>query len=179
MELTLQQKIQGYLFALGESTTVDELSRILAVTKSEIDQALNELETMMAGHAITIIRYDDTVIMATLPAVGEVIAEFKKAELSVALSKGALETLVIILYHTHISKSEIDYIRGVNSQFMLRNLLLRGLIEKTESPTDKRTSVYRVTLETLAWLGITNPAELPDYTAFHNEINQVFSEKSS
>jgi segregation and condensation protein B len=111
--------------------------------------------------------------MGTVPAVGEIIADLKKTELSVALSRGALETLVIILYHTHISKSEIDYIRGVNSQFMLRNLLLRGLIEKTESETDKRISVYRVTIETLQWLGITQPTQLPDYAEFHNEMEQA------
>ncbi len=173
MQLTLPQKIQGYLFALGETTTVNELARILAVKKSDIITALDELEVQMTGHAITIVRYDDTVIMGTVPAVGEIIADLKKTELSVALSRGALETLVIILYHTHISKSEIDYIRGVNSQFMLRNLLLRGLIEKTESETDKRISVYRVTIETLQWLGITHPTQLPDYAEFHNEMEQA------
>lgn len=175
MQLTLPQKIQGYLFALGESTTVDELSQILRVQKKEIFTALDELETMMQGHALMIVRYDETVTIGTIPAIAEIITELKKTELSVALSKGALETLVIILYHTHISKSEIDYIRGVNSQFMLRNLLLRGLIEKTESETDKRISVYRVTLETLQWLGITDPNQLPDYTEFHTEMTQVLN----
>jgi segregation and condensation protein B len=71
------------------------------------------------------------------------------------LGKAGLETLSIILYQGPISRAEIDYIRGVNSNFILRNLLIRGLIERVENPHDQRSFLYKPTLELISYLGLS------------------------
>jgi segregation and condensation protein B len=104
-------------------------------------------------------------MLATHPDMGAFIETLYTREITTPLSKSALETLAIILYSGPISKSEIDHIRGVNSQFMLRNLLVRGLIEKKDNPDDKRRSWYQTSSDTLTFLGITHIDELPSYEA--------------
>ncbi len=85
------------------------------------------------------------------------------------MTPSALETLSIIIYRGPITKKEIDYIRGVNSGFILRNLLIRGLIEKDESK-EGRGVQYKPTLDLLSLLGISNLSELPEYDAVKKEI---------
>jgi segregation and condensation protein B len=68
------------------------------------------------------------------------------------------------LYRKKISKPELDTIRGVNSQFIVRSLLIRGLIAKEGSATDGRTFIYRPTPELFSFLGITQTEDLPEYT---------------
>src|SRR3989344_8813132 len=92
-----------------------------------------------------------------------ILETITKSELSEELSKSALETLTLVLYRGPVNKSNIDFIRGVNSQFILRNLLVRGLIERVAHETDKRVLLYRATFELLQHLGISRITELPEY----------------
>ena len=78
------------------------------------------------------------------------------------MGRAGLETISIILYKAPVPKSEIDFIRGVNSQFILRNLLIRGLVERIPSSSG-RGGAYRPTLDLLRYLGVTKVEELPDY----------------
>jgi hypothetical protein len=103
------------------------------------------------------------VTLTTVPQVSTLIEKITKEELSKELSKAALETLAIVLYKGPIARSEIDYIRGVNSTFILRNLLIRGLVEKIDNPNDQRSFLYGTTLATLEYLGISSSSELPKY----------------
>ena len=86
------------------------------------------------------------------------------------MGKAGLETLSIILYQGPITRSEIDYIRGVNSNFILRNLLVRGLIEKIVSPKDTRSFMYRPTFELLQHIGVSKIENVPDYQKIRTEI---------
>ncbi|MCA9356686.1 SMC-Scp complex subunit ScpB, partial [Candidatus Kaiserbacteria bacterium] len=78
------------------------------------------------------------------------------------------ETLAIILYKEPISRVEIDRIRGVNSSFILRNLLMRGLILR-ESITGNGYQ-FRITPNLLNHLGVTNKQQLPQFSEFLNAI---------
>ena len=91
------------------------------------------------------------------------VKKFLSLELREKLTESAIETLGIILYKQPVSKSEIENIRGVNSQYILRLLLIRGLIEKIQSPSDKRMQLYKTTLEFMQHLGIKDIKELPDF----------------
>ena len=93
----------------------------------------------------------------------------KKEELSRELSKASLETLTIILYTDGVTRSEIDFIRGVNSSFILRNLSVRGLIEKSDAKEGRRNAYYP-TLDTLAYMGVTRREELPDFDNLHTKF---------
>ena len=86
-----------------------------------------------------------------------------------------METLSIVLYRGPVRKSEIDYIRGVNSATILRNLLVRGLVERKTDENNQRSFFYLPTFELLSYLGISELKELPEYEQTQKEIedNQI------
>ena len=98
------------------------------------------------------------------------IEKLTKEELMKDLGKAGLETLSIILYQGPLPRAEIDYIRGVNSQFILRNMLIRGLIEKVENPADRRSFLYKPTMQLLAHLGLSSTSSLPDFDVVRKNI---------
>ena len=95
---------------------------------------------------------------------------FVKDELSKDLSGASLETLAVVVYKGPVTRKEIEYIRGVNVSFSLRNLLLRGLIEKVSSKLDPRIFLYTPSILALKYLGVASVAELPGYVEVAHEI---------
>lgn len=180
MELPINAKIESILFWKGEPLTVKELSKILSVEESFIQQGLLVLEEKLKDRGLSLIREDDTVLLVTHQAVADIITELNKEELTKDLSKASLETLSIILYRGPMKRSEIDYIRGVNSQFILRNLSIRGLIEKQISPNDERSYTYSPSIDLLRFLGISKKEDLPDYHSVNKDIEGFmnFTEES-
>jgi segregation and condensation protein B len=87
------------------------------------------------------------------------------------IGKAGIETLSIIAYKGNVTRKEIEYIRGVNSQFALRGLLIRGLIDKKSAPYDERAMVYSITTEALMHLGIKNIEELPEYDTVNKQLD--------
>ncbi len=85
------------------------------------------------------------------------------------IGKAGAETLSIVLYKGPISRSEIDRIRGVNSSFILRNLLIRGLVERE---VVKNNALFSITPSLLAHLGISNKTELPNYAQVLDELEK-------
>lgn len=170
--MTLPQKIESYLFYTGEAVSTKKLASIFTCSELEIDEALRELDEVLSNRGIMLVRNGNESMLVTHPDMSEIIQNMRKEELSDPLSKGALETLTIILYKNGATKPEIDFIRGVNSGFMLRNLLVRGLIEKIPNELDKRVTNYRATFETLHHLGIKNVSDLPEFITFQQEINR-------
>jgi segregation and condensation protein B len=176
--MNLAQKIESYLFVSGSRMSISELAHVFSVSKNDIENALSELQELLFGHGIMLLRDGDICTLGTLSTSDEWFADIRKKELSTPLSKGAHETLAIILYQGSATKPEIDYIRGVNSQFMLRNLLIRGLIEKISDSTDKRITRYRPSIDTLKKLGITDINQLPNHDEYTNSINQLLDTSS-
>jgi len=170
--MNLSQKIEGYLFYTGEAYSLKKLANVFDVSEKEIETALQDLEQSLAHRGIVLVKNDGEVMLATHPEMSELIQSIKKQELSDPLSKAALETLTIILYKNGATKPEIDFIRGVNSQFMLRNLLVRGLIERITNEDDKRITKYRATFDTMRFLGISAISELPNFGLFKSEIEK-------
>jgi segregation and condensation protein B len=83
-----------------------------------------------------------------------------------------LETISIIAYKGPVSRAEIDYIRGVQSNFILRNLQIRGLVEKITNEKDHRSFLYRPTFELLQFLGVSRIEDLPEYDKVKAEFEQ-------
>jgi segregation and condensation protein B len=98
------------------------------------------------------------------------IEKIIKEERERDLGRAGIETLAIIAYKGPVSKKEIEYIRGVNSQFALRNLLLRGLVERKASSWDERVIVYSITADALRHLGLGSITELPEYMDVRKQL---------
>jgi len=93
------------------------------------------------------------------------------------LSRAALETIACILYLGTATKSQIDYIRGVQSSYMLRTLAARGLIAR--SGKSGRDTYYISTVETLRFMGINRPEEMPDYEKISVEFKNAIQASNS
>lgn len=170
MSLTLSAQIESILFWKGEPLSIKKLTQLLSSEEALILDALTTLEGELSTRGISLQRNGDEVALATSPEVSEMIQTLTKEELSKDLGKAGLETLSIILYRGPIKRSAIDYIRGVNSQFIIRNLLIRGLIERVSDPKDERSFLYKPTFELLSYLGINKVEDLPEFEAVSTTI---------
>jgi segregation and condensation protein B len=173
MNSSLQNSIEAVLFYKNEPVSISYLSKILDSTTEEIELSLKLLEETLENRGISLIRADSSVSLTTSKTQSQVIEKIVKTELKDEISKAGLETLSIILYNQKVTRREIDYIRGVNSSYILRNLSMRGLIEKTDSNSSERGLHYKPTVELLAHLGVTSLQDLPEFDTVQNEITSI------
>ncbi len=165
--------IEALLFSRSEPWTFLELEKALAVSSAQIAEAVSELESSLVDRGIHLIQAGDTLTLGTHPDAHAILEKLYKEELSKGLSKASIETLSIIMYGTEITRGKIDYIRGVNSGFILRSLLVRGLIERMPYPRDRKRFMYAPTVALLATLGVEKPEALPDYERVHAQLEKA------
>ncbi len=177
--MNLESLIEGVLFWKGEPVSINKLAEIFGVGEEEIKSALKILEEKLAGRGVRLIFKDDEVAMGTASEMSEIIEKLTKEELVKNLGKAGLETLSIIIYRGPISRKEIDYIRGVNSSFIIRNLLVRGLVEKVTNPKDERMFLYKPTFELLSYLGISKIEDMPEFGEVKKEIEEFKKSEES
>ncbi len=175
MQNDLEKKIESVLFWKGEPISVKKLSQIFGKKEEEISDALKNLEKSLTGRGVSLIFKEDEVALGTSKDTSDLIEKLTKEELVKDLGKAGLETLSIIIYQGPISRAEIDYIRGVQSNFILRNLMIRGLIEKVPNPKDQRSFLYKPTFELLSHMGLTKIEDMPEYREARAEIENYKS----
>jgi segregation and condensation protein B len=168
--MNLAAKIEAVLFWKAEPVSLKKLGQLLDVGAKDISDSLAELESALKGRGLTLVQTDDEVMLGTAKELSPLIERLTKDELTRDMGKAGLETLSIILYQGPISRADIDYVRGVNSQFILRNLLIRGLVERIDNPKDARSYLYKTTLDLLSHLGISKVADLPEYDQVRKDI---------
>ncbi|MEK7641555.1 MAG: SMC-Scp complex subunit ScpB [Patescibacteria group bacterium] len=168
--MNLSAQLEAVLFWKAEPVSVKKLASLLGSDVEAINAGLQDLESALKGRGLTLVRTDDEVMLGTAKEISALIEQLTKEELTRDLGKAGLETLSIILYQGPISRADIDYIRGVNSQFIVRNLLIRGLVERVENPKDARSFLYKTTLQLLSHLGLPKVEELPEYEQVRRDI---------
>lgn len=173
--MALEQKIEAVLFYKGEPESRKGLAQLLKVTEDEIEKAITTLASSLDVRGIRLLRLQDQYELVTAPETSDVIVEVKKEELARDLGKAGAETLAIVLYRGPVARAVIEYIRGVNSSFVLRNLQMRGLIARVHNPNDNRSYLYKVTPELLKHLGVTSLTELPEYEKLRKELDALES----
>ena len=163
-------QLEALLFWKAEPVSLKKLATLLNTDTETVKTGLQELENALKGRGLTLVRTEDEIMLGTAKELSPLIEQLTKDELSRDLGKAGLETLSIILYQGPISRADVDYIRGVNSQFIVRNLLIRGLIERVDNPKDARSFLYKTTLDLLAHLGVSKIEELPEYEQVRKDI---------
>ena len=160
----MKSKIESLLFISAKPMSIKQLAEIIKKDKKEIEQAGEELvkEYKNNKKGIQIIKNGTKLQMVSSPENAKLIKEFIKDETTGELSRPSLETLTIIAYRSPISKIDLNRIRGVNCSLILRNLLIRGLIE-ARNDSKKQETYYTVTFDFIRFLGINDIKELPDY----------------
>lgn len=168
-----KQNIQAVLFYLAEPVSFKRLASLFEVEISSIESLVQELKQELSSTGLSLVIHDGEVQLVTHPESHSVIEKIRKDELTKELTKPALETLSIILYKDNVTRGDIDFIRGVNSSFILRNLLMRGLILRKPHPSNARTFIYTGSHELLAYLGVSETKDLPDF----ERIKKLLEEK--
>ena len=159
--LTPPLAAEALLFAAGGSMEKKRLAECLGLSEAETGIVLSALAEALSGRGVVLVESTHEVELRTAPEASEIVKALRESEFSRDLGKASLETLAVIAYHDGATRSDIDWVRGVNSSASVRTLLMRGLIEGREDLGDKRRLRYGLTIEALAYLGIRNVEELP------------------
>lgn len=166
--MSLKSQLESLLFVSLKPLSSKDLAVFTKVKIKEIEEALIELSTdyKMAERGLTLIKNNNQYQLTTAADSAPLIQEFLKDETSGELSQPSLEALTIIAYRGPIAKLELDRIRGVNCSLIIRNLLLRGLVDEKFDKT-KNENFYTVTHDFIRFLGLNEVAGLPDYDKLH------------
>jgi segregation and condensation protein B len=185
---SIKSKIESLLFISAKPMAASQLADFLkddlpagAAGKKEIikfaDELLADYKNKQTG--IQVIKDGLKYQMVSAPQNTKVIQEFIKDETTGELSKPSLETLTIIAYRGPVSKLDLDRIRGVNCALIIRNLLIRGLIE-AKFDKHKNETYFTVTFDFIRFLGLNEVKDLPEYARLHQDdtIDKMLNEFS-
>jgi segregation and condensation protein B len=162
IDLPLSVKLEAMLFVAAEPVAPAQLAAALDVSPSVIERGLNELDAALAPRGLRLQRHAGRVQLTTAPELAELIERFLGLEATSHLSRAALETLAIIAYQQPVTRPQIDAIRGVNSDSMMKSLLNKGLIlESGRADGPGRPILYSTTPEFLQHFGLNSILEMP------------------
>jgi segregation and condensation protein B len=179
MALSPEALLEAILFAAGEPLSKKRLASLLGVSADALQTAANDLRATLEGRGLSLIETGEELDLRTSPDAADAVKKLRESELSRDLGKAGLETLALILYKDGATRGEIDWVRGVNSSTALRSLLLRGLINRTEDPTDRRRARYEPTPEALAHLAAGKVSDLPRYEEFSAALSKEASAQTA
>jgi segregation and condensation protein B len=160
--LSLPAQVEALLFVAIEPVTPGQLAVALEAVTPDINNALDELEASLPNRGLRLQRFNGRVQLTTAPECAEAIERFLGLEATSHLSRAALETLAIIAYQQPVTRPQVDSVRGVNSDGVMRSLLSKGLIQeggRAEGPG--RPILYSTTPEFLQHFGLNSLMELP------------------
>jgi segregation and condensation protein B len=177
MEADKLAALEALLFLHGEPLTAEKIASFLKISAEEAAQAAAALAQNYAAadRGISLVEKGGAYQLATKPAFGDFLEQFVKESLKEELTPAALETLSLIAYCGPLTRAHIDFVRGVNSSFTLRNLLMRGLVERKQAKGNMYA--YEVTFDFLKQLGLSRPEELPKFEEYRKLRDQLISEK--
>jgi len=167
--MNLDVLLEALLFYKTVPQNKQKLMKQFAVSGEDFAEAVAILTKRLETGAIRLVETETEIQLATAPELSEFIESLRKQDLAGDIGKAGAETLAIILYREPITRTEIDRIRGVNSAFILRNLLMRGLITR-ESITGNGYH-FRISPNLLQLLGVTDKRLLPKFAEFMEAID--------
>ena len=168
------KQLEAVLFVSGAPVGKKKLVDLLGCSDDDLNAMINELN----GRERAVVIVDDgaRIVLAVDPSVREFAESVRKSEEEAPLSVSARETLSIIAYAGPISKAHLDFLRGVNTQYILRRLLMRGLIHEERKAGER---LLAVTVDFLQHLGLKRKEEMPEYEAISRSIQESIGAASA
>ncbi|MEW5829272.1 MAG: SMC-Scp complex subunit ScpB, partial [Chloroflexota bacterium] len=154
--------LEGLLFVAVEPVAPAQLAAALELTATQVEKGLQELEEQLSGRGLRLQRHGGRVQLTTAPELAEPIERFLGLEATSRLSRAALESLAIIAYQQPVTRPQVDAVRGVNSDGVMKSLLGKGLIQevgRAEGPG--RPILYGTTADFLGYFGLNSLTEMP------------------
>lgn len=167
-------QIESLLFISNKPLSHKKLKDAVGASDDALSEAIAVLRDKYASGGVRLVEQGSNIQFSTAPESHIVVEDFLKAEISGDVTRPQLEALTIIAYRGPLLKEELEHIRGVNCSLILRNLLVRGLVEGVTSGPDKQVR-YQITLDFLRFLGIERVDQLPDYATLsqHEHIESI------
>jgi segregation and condensation protein B len=160
--LPLAAQLQALLFVAAEPVSPAELAEAAQMNVKTAEATLVDLEAALATTGLRLQRHAGRVQLTTAPEHATMVERFLGLEARSHLSRPALETLAIVAYNQPATRPQIDSVRGVNSETMLKSLLAKGLIyEMGRADGPGRPILYATTPDFLQHLGLNSIADLP------------------
>lgn len=172
---SLEHILESILFISPKALTARQLAGIVDAPVDDVRAALAIVIAAYHDRGVVVKKIDDSYQFMTSGDCRVAVQKFVKEELTGELTRPSLETLTVIAYRGPVTKAELELIRGVNCSLILRNLLMRGLIEEV---TDKQRGLnYQVTMEFLRYVKIDSPAALLRYQELnsHQLLQQLLN----
>lgn len=165
----LDARIETLLFVAPGPATISQLATALEVSVDDVEQGLKSLETgYLASRGLRLQRHAGRIQLTSSPDLAAEIERFLGLEASSRLSRAALELLAIVAYQQPITRPQLDDIRGVNSDGVLKSLLSKGLIQELgRADGPGRPILYGTTTEFLQHFGLSSLDELPPLNLEH------------
>ena len=164
--LSTVASLEALLFVAPDTVTASQLAAALDIPLTDVEQALDELESRFAQnpteHGLRLQRYRGRVQLTTAPQASGAVERFLGLDIGSRLSRAALEALAIVLYKQPVTRPQVDAVRGVNSDGVMRSLLMKGLIQEIgRAETPGRPILYSATTECMQYFGLNSLADLP------------------
>ena len=161
-EAALSAQLEAILFVSAEPVPLAQLASVLDVNISVVERAVKELEDQLLDRGLRVQRHAGRVQLTTASELAPLVEKFLGLEATTHLSRAALETLAIIAYQQPCTRPQVDAIRGVNSDAMMKSLLSKGLVVETgRTDGPGRPILYSTSPEFLQHFGLNSIAELP------------------
>lgn len=174
----LHSQIESILLVATRPMSIKKLAELTRSSADEVTAAINDLTTKFNtdDSGVQLLRHSSSVQLVSSPLNSKLVTDYLKEEQAGELTRPALETLTIVAYRGPISKIQLDTIRGVNCALILRNLMIKGLIE-AKANKDKLQTSYQVTVDFVKYLGLTTISELPEYERLNQDeqLNQLLN----
>lgn len=175
--MSLKSIVETILFAYGDPLSAEKLAKAAKAKKEEVMATLHSLCEEYKERGFSLVEKDGEWQLGSNPNNAVYAEDLVKSEFAEELSRAALETLAVVAYKGPLTRADLEFVRGVNSSFTLRNLLMRGLIERIENPKDARSYLYRVSFKFLQHLGLGSGEELPGLKEFKDQKNELPGEQ--
>jgi segregation and condensation protein B len=179
--MEIKSRIESLLFVSAKPMSIKMLSKLSGDKFKNIKKACEDLikEYKEKDGGLQIIKMQEKYQMVSSSKNADLIQKFIKNETKSELSRPSLETLTIITYRSPIAKTDLDRIRGVNCSLILRNLLIRGLVEAKNDKT-KNEIYYSPSFDFIKYLGINDIKELPDYERLskHDSLERMLKDQA-
>ncbi len=167
--------VQALLFYYGEPIAVGKAAKLLGMKEEECASVVEALSAKLnddPSSGFVLLRNGDEIELATKPSLAWIFKKLIEEEFKEELTPAALETISIVAYLGPVTRAVIDYVRGVNSTFILRNLLIRGLVSRNLAAGKKNVFEYRVSFDFLKHMGVARVEDLPEYQKYKNILQK-------
>lgn len=162
--------LEALLFHYGDPIAPKKIAEVLGMKEPQAEALVETLAKALAAdpaRGLMVLKSGREVQLVTKPEMQGICKAIIKEEFHEELTPAALETLSLIAYLGPVSRPTIDYIRGVNSSYTVRNLMMRGLIERSQEEKG-HAFAYRTSFDFLKHMGLASVEELPEYAVYRD-----------